>query len=792
MTADGLRTGAHHVGTPLRRENARRHAAGRSRFTTDLTLPRMLHAAFVRSPLAHGRITELDVSEARAAPGVHAVLTAEDLKNCCTPWRGTLDHFAGMSSVSQRPLAEEEVLWVGHPVAVILAESRAMAEDASELVFLEIEELPAVADPHAALHPDSPKAALDAEKGNLCFETMLETDAVDQVFAEAALVVKEEFTFGRHTAVTLEPRAILADFDPSTRRLTVHQGTQTPYQFQDAFARHLGLEQSNVRVISPDVGGSFGMKLHVYHEEMAVAAASVLHGRPVRYVPDRLETFLSDIHARDHRVTARMALDAEGHILAMDVHDIAPIGPFSTYPRTSVAEGNQVVRLMGAPYRMPDYRGRLQVVFQNKVQTSQYRAVGHPIACAVTEALVDKAAVALQVDPFAIRAANVIRDDAYPARSATGFEFESLSHEECLGKLRALMGYDALRNEQGALRAKGIHRGIGIAPFVEITNPGAAFYGIGGARISAQDGAIVKLTPGGQAQVAISVTEQGQGTETIIAQIVADELGLNPAQVRVTTGDTETTPSGGATWACRGAGIGGETALRAARKLADQIKVICGAVLQKDSASLRLSGGAVTSIDDPMVGMDLSEVARIAYYRPDTLPAGIDTSLSVAHHFAPSGYPFDFTNGIQASYVEVDTETGIVRLLRHWVVEDCGRIINPLLVDEQIRGGVVQGLGAAFFEECLYDEGGQLTNGSMADYLVPMPCEMPDILIAHVETPTRDTILGAKGVGEAGTAAASAAAMNAVNDALRPLGARITQTPMTPLRILRALKTITD
>ncbi|MCB1471227.1 MAG: molybdopterin-dependent oxidoreductase, partial [Rhizobiaceae bacterium] len=310
---------------------------------------------------------------------------------------------------------------------------------------------------------------------------------------------------------------------------------------------------------------------------------------------------------------------------------------------------------------------------------------------------------------------------------------------------------------------------------------------IGGARISAQDGAVVKLTPDGGVQVAISVTEQGQGTETIISQIVADELKVEPADVRVTTGDTETTPSGGATWACRGAGIGGETALRASRKLVDQIKLIAGAILQAKPEDLLLDRGIVFSTRNAANGISLEDVARIAYYRPDTLPPGLDTSLTVSLHFAPTGYPFDFTNGIQASYVEVDTETGLVKLLHHWVVEDCGTIINPLLVDEQIRGGVVQGLGPAFFEECVYDETGQLTNGSLADYLVPMSCEMPDISIAHVETPTRDTILGAKGVGEAGTAAAGAAALNAVNDALRPFKVRLTQTPMTPLRILSAL-----
>jgi carbon-monoxide dehydrogenase large subunit len=285
---------------------------------------------------------------------------------------------------------------------------------------------------------------------------------------------------------------------------------------------------------------------------------------------------------------------------------------------------------------------------------------------------------------------------------------------------------------------------------------------------------------------AISITEQGQGSEAIVGQIVAEGVGLDRDRVRVLTGDTETTPSGGATWACRGAGIGGETALQAARKLKERILEIAAAILQAEAASLDIRGGAVTDADGTP-RMTLTEVANLAYYRSDLLPPGVSPALTVAHHFAPRGYPFAFTNGIHGSLVEVDPETGLVRILKHWVVEDCGRVINPLLVDEQIRGGVVQGLGAAFFEECRYSETGQLLNGSMTDYLVPMACEMPDIVIRHVETPTCDTELGAKGCGEAGTAASSGAALNAVNDALQPLGAMVSQLPMTPERILRAL-----
>ncbi|MEW6255326.1 MAG: xanthine dehydrogenase family protein molybdopterin-binding subunit [Pseudomonadota bacterium] len=774
-----------HVGRGMSRPNARRLLAGKGQYVTDLVLPRMLHAAFVRTPHAHARIVSIDIAEARRAPGVRLVATGEDLALLCTPWTGTLDHFKGMKSAPQLPLPVERVVWSGQAVVAVVADSRAEAEDAAELVLIEYDELPVLADLDGALAPGAPTPAADLAD-NLCFQAGLESGDIDHLFAQAAHVVEADFTFGRHTGVPLEPRAIVADYDASEHRLTVHHATQTPFQFQDLYARHYNIPEARVRVIAPDVGGSFGVKLHVYHEDMAVIGLSILCRRPVKFVADRLEAFVSDIHARDHRVRARAAVAADGTLLAMDVEDETAIGAFSTYPRTSAVEGNQVIRLIGAPYRLSGYRADLKVVFQNKVQTSQYRAVGHPIACAVTEHLVDAAARATGLDPLAIRARNVIADDAYPCASPGGYQFEKLSHEQCLEKLRALMDYEALRAEQADLRSRGVHRGIGIATFVEITNPSPAFYGIGGARISAQDGAVITLTPSGEVRCQISVTEQGQGTETIIGQVIADHLGVSRDIIRVMTGDTAVTPHGGATWACRGAGIGGETALQAARKLKSNVLRLAGSILQAKPDELDLVDAMVVDRAGA-ARVSLAEVARIAYFRSDTLPDGAQAQLTVAHHFAPKGYPFAFTNGIHGCHVEVDVETGLVKILKHFVVEDCGRIINPLLVEEQVRGGVVQGLGAAFFEECLYDANGQLTNGSLADYLVPMACEMPDILIDHVETPTLDTELGAKGCGEAGTAAASAAAMNAVNDALAPLRACLTQIPMTPARILKAL-----
>ncbi|MCP4565476.1 MAG: xanthine dehydrogenase family protein molybdopterin-binding subunit [Bosea sp.] len=778
-----------YIGRSVSRPNAKRLLAGRGRYVTDLTLPRMLHAAFLRSPYAHARIVSIETAEALAMPGVCLVVTGAALAALCRPWTGTLEHFKGMKSAPQLPLPLGEVQWSGQAVVAVVAETRAQAEDAAEAILVEFEELPPVVDIDAAREPGSDLAAMQAED-NLCFHSHLDTGGIDEIFANAAHVVEEEFLFGRHTAVTLEPRAIVADWDSSEGKLTVHHATQTPYQFQDLYARHYGIPEASVRVIAPDIGGSFGMKLHVYHEDMAVIGLSILAGRPVKFVADRIESFVSDIHARDHRVRARMAIDSDGALLAMDVDDVTAIGGFSAYPRTSAVEGNQVVRLMGAPYRFRNYRAELSVVFQNKVQTSQYRAVGHPIACAVTERLVDMAAAKVGLDPVAIREKNLIADDAYPCVSPTGYRFEALSHQASLVRLKAMMRYDDLRAEQDALRRRGVHRGIGIASFVEISNPSPAFYGIGGARISAQDGAVLKVTPSGEVRCLISVTEQGQGTETIIGQVVADQLGIARERVRVITGDTEVTPHGGATWACRGAGIGGETALQAARRLRANVLSLAAAILQAKPQELDIRDGVVVDALTGNERISLAEIARIAYFRSDTLPPDASAQLSVAHHYAPQGYPFAFTNGIQGCHVELDVETGFVRILKHWVVEDCGRIINPLLVDEQVRGGVVQGLGAAFFEECRYDDQGQLTNGSLADYLVPMACEMPDIVIGHIETPTADTALGAKGCGEAGTAAASAAALNAVNDAMSPFGASIAQLPMTPARLLKALGTI--
>jgi carbon-monoxide dehydrogenase large subunit len=556
---------------------------------------------------------------------------------------------------------------------------------------------------------------------------------------------------------------------------------------QDLYSRQFDLPESAVRVICKDVGGSFGIKVHAYPDDFATVAMAILLKRPVKFVADRLESFTSDIHAREHRVRARIAANRGGMITAFEIDDLTGIGPYSMFPRTSAIEGNQVVNLVGGPYRHQHYRAHLDVVFQNKTPTCQYRGVGHPIACAVTEGLVDLAARKLGMDPLELRKRNVIPDDAYPCSGASGIRLEVLSHEECLRKIEVLIDYPALRAEQAALRERGIYRGIGFATVIELTNPGSAFYGVGGARISAQDGATVRLEPTGTVTVMVGVGEQGQGTEGVFTQIAADAVGVSLDRVRIITGDTDVTPYGGGTWASRGAGIGGEAILQAAMALRDNMLVAAGQILQRDPAGLAVRRDEIIDSHTMESLMPLHELGRIAYFRPDTLPPGFAAELMVTRHYAQRDFPFIFTNGVQASYVEVDTETGFVKLLKHWVVEDCGRILNPMLVDEQMRGAIVQGIGGALYEECLYDAGGLMQNGSMADYLVPMAGEMPDIVVAHVETPTASSTLGAKGAGEAGTAGAPAALMNAINDALAPLDAAVYSQPFTPEKILRAL-----
>jgi carbon-monoxide dehydrogenase large subunit len=734
------------VGRGIPRSHARRLAAGRGAYADDLRFPRLLHAAFLRSPYAHARIARLDLSQALKSEGVVAACDAAALAAVCKPWETKLATWPGHRSPPQPPLATGEARWQGQPVAIVIATSRALAEDAVERIDIEWHALDAI--PHR-------EAALPAHSA-------FEHSVAGGEIPGGMTTVQRTVTFARHTGVPLEPRSIVASFDPSERKLTVHQATQVPHQMRAVYADQLGLAEQDVRVITPDIGGGFGVKLHVYDDEMAVCAAAMLVARPVKYVCDRLEAFVSDIHARAHTVSVAAALDPDGRLHGLQLDAVVEAGAYSAYPRSSILEGLQVLLMAGTPYQLDAYEGRLRVAWQNKPATGSYRGVGQPVACAAMEMLMDACARELGIDPAEIRARNFRREGATPTKVQAG----GLSHEACLARLLELMDYRKLREEQVKMRGAGRYLGIGFATFVEQSAPGPAFYGSAGVKISAQEGCTIRLEPSGTVTCITSNPDQGQGVETALAQLVAHTLGIAFQDVRIIGGDTAMTAVGGGTFASRGLTIAGEAVLTAARAMAERM------------ARLR----EVMNLPDASI----EDIAAIMNYQQHIIPPGLEAGPAVTAHVT-TRVPFLLANGIQASLIELDVDTGFVKLLKHWVVEDCGQVINPLLADEQIRGGVVQGIGAALYEECLYDESSQLLNGSMADYLVPMAGEMPDIVVAHVETPVAGTALGAKGIGEAGTIGAAAAIGNAINDALAPLGAEVLQQPYTPQRILDAL-----
>ena len=776
-----------YIGRSVPRPNAPRLTEGRGAFVDDIeTGGRTGHAAFVRSPYAHARIGSIDADAAKAAPGVIAVVNGRELAEIHDPWVGVLSHLKGLKSAPQYALPLETATWQGEAVVAVVAESRARAEDAAELVKIDWEVLPAVTQAETALDPGT-TVIHESLGDNLAWRRNADFGDIEAAYAEADHIVEETYVFARHTGVCVEPRAILADWNPGEGQLTVWHNNQCPHMVQNILATHFHLDEHRVRVIARDVGGSFGIKVHTYADEIATVGLSILLKRPVKFVADRLESFLSDIHARDQRVVGKVAVMDDGTILGFEIDALSGIGPYSMYPRTSGIEANQIVNLTGGPYAFDHYRAQATVVFQNKNMMCQYRAVGHPVKCAVTEGLVDAAARATGLDPAEIRRRNLRADDSYPCKSAQGLPFENLSHQESLAKLLDAMDYEARKAERDALRAEGVYRGIGLASFIEVTNPSAMFYGVGGARISAQDGATMRLDARGNVFVATGATEQGQGMEAVISQVAATAVGVPPERLKIVTGDTEHTPYGGGTWASRAAGIGGEAVAQAGRALRQQILRAAAVMLQEEAENLDIQGGVVVDRASGAERIGLDEVGRVCYYRPDTLPDGFQSELVATRHYVPRQYPFAFTNGAQASYLEVDVETGFISLLDHWCIEDCGTVINPQLVDEQIRGGIVQGLGGALWEQCVYDSDGQMLNATMADYLVPMAAELPDMRCGHVVSPTFESDLGAKGVGEAGTCGAPAAVMNALNDALAPFAARLTDMPFTPQKVLRAL-----
>ena len=744
----------------------------------------MTHAAFVRSPHAHARIRGIDVRAARRAPGVVACFTAADL----APHARTLSAPSRMRGYRPTPfpaLAADRVRHVGEAVAVVVAEDRYAAEDAVDDVVVEYDLLPVVGDTDAALGTGAPLVHEEAGANVLLSRVFAQGD-VEAAFAGAAVTVGDRFRFHRHAGVAIENRACVAAFDAGDGSLTVWSSTQIPGILRDALADLLGLPVPSVRVIAPDVGGGFGIKTVMYPEEVVVAAIARLVGRPVRWIGDRREDLLTSTQAWDETIDAELAVDAEGRILGLRARVVADIGAYSIYPWTASIEVIQVVSFLPGPYRVPHYRAEALGVATNKTAMGPYRGVGRPVSVFVTEALVDRAARKLGVDPVVLRRRNLIAPEEFPYRSASGIVWDSGRFGESLERACDAAGYAALRAEQARARAAGRHLGVGVASYVELTGVGSAIPVSPGADIATgTEGATVRVEPGGGVIAIFALASQGQGLETTLAQVVAGELGVRVDDVRVLYGDTGRSPHGTGSYASRSAVLGGGAAILAARAIREKALTIAAHQLEASVDDLELAAGVVRVRGVPGREITLAAIASAAYAGTRRLPQGVEPGLEATRFYDP--YLGTASNATHVAVVEVDAATCTVRPLRHVVVEDCGRVINPLIARGQTVGGVAQGIGAALLEEVVHDAAGQLVTASLMDYLVPTAGEIPPVDVIHLDAVSPTTLGGFKGVGEGGTIGAPAAVANAIADALGPLGVEISELPVTPERLFRLL-----
>ncbi|MBI3089862.1 MAG: xanthine dehydrogenase family protein molybdopterin-binding subunit [Candidatus Tectomicrobia bacterium] len=777
--------GARYVGAAVKRLEDPRHLRGGGRFVPDIVLPRMLHAAFLRSPHAHARLAAIDVRAAQALPGVEGVLVGADLTALVKPIspRSRLKEF---KATRLPPLATEKVRFVGEALAMVAATSRYVAEDALELIDVEYAPLPPVVDMEAAMLPES--ALLHEElPDNLIVARHFRAGDCRRAFAEAAHVLSARFTTQRHTAAPLETRGAVADSAPGGGRLTLWTSTQIPHLLRTGLAEVLGLPETQVRVVAPDVGGGFGIKGHIFPEEVTLCAASRLLGRPVKWVEDRREDLTSSIHAREHIYEIEVATDGRGVILGLRARIVVDVGAYHVWPWTAAMEPLMAGGFLPGPYRISNYDAATYGVATNKCPVGPYRGVARPASTFAMECTIDLIARRLDLDPAEVRRRNLLTPEEFPYTSASRLVYDSGDYPACLETALRHLDYAEERRRQEELRRQGRCRGIGLACYVELTALGSASpSGPGLEENPASDAASLEMDPSGKVAAKFGITSHGQSLETTLAQVVADEVGVRLEDVTVHQGDTDVSPYGMGTFASRAAVIGGGAAMLAGRDLNAKLRRIAAHLLEANPEDLVLHRGQVYLKGQRQPLLQLAEVARAAYFLNKKLPRDLEPGLTATRYYDP--YEGTASNATHAAVVEVDLATGDVSIVKYLVVEDCGKVINPVVVEGQVWGGVAQGIGGALYEHLRYDEHGQLLTASFMDYLVPSAMEMPETDIVHLETPSPHTLGGLKGMGEGGTIAPAGAITNAVNDALRHLGVVLTDLPLTPERVHAALR----
>jgi aerobic carbon-monoxide dehydrogenase large subunit len=758
---------------------------GRARLIGDLRVHGLLAVKFLRSPHAHARIVDIDVRGALAAPGVEAVVSGADLATTTRPVRAAMSG-AGYQESGWPALAQGKVRFVGEPVVAVVAADQYSAEDALDAVQVTYDPLPAVADAESSMRSDAPRLHEDL-RDNVFFRTHFEHGDVEGALATAELRISETLRHGRCSSAPMETRGVMASFDQVDGVLTVWASTQTPHLLRSGLAEALALPDSRVRVLCPSVGGGFGPKMHLYPEDVAVADLARRLGRPVRWLEDRRENLLSSAQARDHVCHVEAAARRDGTIVALKAALICDSGAYSVYPVTASLEPLTAAGILPGPYRIPALAYDAYAVATNKCPAGAYRGVGMALGTFVRERVVDMIARRAGLDPAEVRRRNIIDRAELPFTSASGLVIDSGDFKASLdGVLTA--GEYARHRAAPRKSTAGTYRGVGLCAYTEFTGMGSGtFRRRGMVQVSGHDAATVRVEPSGEVRGFVSAASQGQGHATTLAQILADELGVDLGAVTIVEGDTERCPHGSGSFASRSMVVSGGALVLAARRVREKIGRIAGHMLEAAPEDLTIEGGTIAVRGAPGRTLSIADVARLAY-RPSagTLPPGVDPALEATQHYDPP--PATFSNGTHLAIVDVDAATGHVTIVRHVVVEDCGKMVNPMIVEGQTHGAVAQGIGNALFEHFAYDEGGQPLTTSFMDYLIPGSMDVPPMEILHIETPPATSVSGFKGMAEGGTVGATAAVANAIADALAPLGIEIHEVPVTPDRLYRLLK----
>lgn len=757
------------MGARVSRVEDPRLLSGQARYLDDIQVPGMLEVAFVRSPHAAAKIVRIHTEKARQYPGVQAVLTHDE----CPVLLWERDTY----KIGQPVLASGQVAYVGQPVVAIIADNRYLAEDAAELVEIEYQAIEPVLDMRQAIQEQPRRVHPDIE--NVFFHKAYATPGFDEAFTQAPHHLTVTFRTNRQTAVSMEPRGTAAMVDAASGRVTVYASTQSPHRMREDISHLLEIPEQLVRIVVPEVGGGFGMKANCYPEDIVVVAAALKTKKPVKWVSDRTESLESDVHARDDIHDVEVAFDGDGHIIAIRDHLMADGGAYPAYPFSgAVGETSLASRVLTGPYDIPHLSTVIDCTYSNKTPLGAYRGVWGPIASFIQEGIVDRVARELKLDPAEVRRRNMIQPGKFPYRNAAGMVYDEGSYLQSMEEALKLIGYEEFRQRQAKARSEGKYLGLGISVFIEPTAMASSEAGSVG-----YESCTIRIDASGKVTAAMGLGPSGQGHETTMAQILADQLGVRFEDIVVLHGDTDSAPYGGGTGGSRSGPIGGGAALVAGREMRDRLVKYAASLLEAGEDDIELGDGKAWVAGVPDRAITIRAIAETAYTNVRKIPEGLPIGLELTARYLPKR-PVTFSNGTHIAEVEVDVHTGVIHVTRYAVVNDCGRLINPTIVEGQIHGGVAQGIGAAVLEALHYNADGQLVTTSLLDYLLPESTDVPRIEVRHLETPS-DGEGGIKGMGEGSLIAAPAAVVNAISDALAPFGGMVDTLPVTPQMVLK-------